>query len=92
MGQFCGIKVTFMYGVSTIGIDDRLDYIKPYLWWGRKYTLSGGGAFSAPPIFSQKMAFFGEKNDKTILLYIFDDLTEGLEPMKPPQPPKKPTF
>ena len=38
------------------------------------------------------MAFFGSKNDKTILPYIFEDLTEGLEPMRPPQPPKKPTF
>ena len=50
------------------------------------------GAFSAPPMFSKKMAFFGSKNDKTILPYIFEDLTEGLEPMRPPQPPKKPTF
>ena len=31
-------------------------------------------------------------NDKTILPYIFNDLTEGLKPMRPPQPPKKPTF
>ena len=28
------------------------------------------------------MAFFGSKNDKTS--YIFEDLTEGLEPMRPP--------
>ena len=33
------------------------------------------------------MAFFGSKNDKTILPYIFEDLTEGLEPMRPPPPP-----
>ena len=32
------------------------------------------------------------KNDKTILPYIFEYLTEGLEPMRSPQPPKKPTF
>ena len=38
------------------------------------------------------MAIIGPKNDKTILPYIFEDLTEGLEPMRPPQPPKKPTF
>ena len=38
------------------------------------------------------MAFFGSINDKTILPYIFDDLTEGLEPLRPPQPPEKPTF
>ena len=38
------------------------------------------------------MNFFGSKKDKTILPYIFEDLTEGLEPMRPPQPPKKPTF
>ena len=38
------------------------------------------------------MAIIGSKNDKTILPYIFEDLTEGLEPMRPPQPPKKPTF
>ena len=38
------------------------------------------------------MAFNGSKNDKTILPYIFEDLTEGLEPMRPPQPPKKLLF
>ena len=51
-----------------------------------------GGAFSAPPISSLKLVFFGSKNDNTILPYIFEDLAEGLEPMTPPQPPKKPTF
>ena len=44
-------------------------------WWG-------GGLFS-PPIFSWKMAFFGSKNDKTILPYIFEDVTECLKPMRP---------
>ena len=38
------------------------------------------------------MAIIGPKNDKTILPYIFGDLAEGLEPMRRPQPPKKPTF
>ena len=46
---------------------------------GVKYMLSGGG-----------LMFFDLKNDKTILPYIFEDLIEGLEPMRPPQPPKKP--
>ena len=52
----------------------------------------GEGSFSAPPMFSQKMAVFGSKNDKTILPNTFEDLTEGLEPMRPPQPPKKTYF
>ena len=56
------------------------------------YVKWRGGAFSATTIFSYKMAFFGSKNDKTIPPYIFEDLTEYLEPMTTPQPPKKPTF
>ena len=38
------------------------------------------------------MAFFHSINDETNLPYIFEDLTEGLEPVRPPKPPKKPTF
>ena len=55
--------------------------------------LSGRGGLFQPPLFSlRKWPFLVKKNYKTILPYIFDDLTEGLEPMRPPQPPKKPTF
>ena len=51
-----------------------------------------GEAFSAPPMFSKKMAFYVSKIDKTIHPYLFEALTEGLEPIRPPQPPEKPTF
>ena len=55
------------------------------------YVKSRGG-YLAPPMFSKKMAFFDSKNDKTILHYIFDDLTEGLEPMRPLSPLKNLLF
>ena len=51
-----------------------------------------GRAFSTPLMFSKEMAFFGSKNYKTTLPYILEDLTEGLEHMRHPQPPKKSTF
>ena len=38
------------------------------------------------------MAFFDSENDKTILPHIFEDFIEGLEPMRPPQPPKNLLF
>ena len=57
----------------------------PYLWRGKKYTLSGMGAFLTP-ICSLRNVI------KTILPHICEDLIEGLEPLSHPLPPKKPTF
>ena len=59
---------------------------------GSKIYVKWLEAFNAPPIISENEVIFCSKNDKTILPYIFEDLTEGLEPMRRPQPPKKPTF
>ena len=38
------------------------------------------------------MAFLGPKNDKTIFPHVCDKLLKGLEPLNPPQPPKKTYF
>ena len=53
--------------------------------------LGWGGLFDTP-LFYQKMTFFGSKKDKTIHPYIFENLTEGLDPMRPPQAPKNLLF
>ena len=59
---------------------------------GQKYTLSWGGAFNAPPMFSLKRAFFDQKNYKTTFPNIFEDHLGGLGVTNPPLAPKKPTF
>ena len=56
------------------------------------YVKWQGGGFFSPPYVLLENGHCWSKNDKTILPYIFEDLTEGLEHMRPPQPPKKPTF
>ena len=49
------------------------------------------GFFSHPHVVLGN-GIFCSKNDITILLHIFEDLKEGLEPIRSPQPPKRPTF
>ena len=50
--------------------------------------LSGVGSF-----FLLENGLFGLKNEKpSNSIYIFEDFIEGLEPMRRPQPPKKPTI
>ena len=58
-------------------------------WWVRLLTLFVAGCFFGP---HYVLLENGSKNDKTILPYIFEDLTEGMEPLRPPQPPKNLLF
>ena len=59
---------------------------------GSKIYVKSWGPFWPLLCSIRKWPFLFKKNDKMILHHIFEDLIEGFEPRRPPQPSKKTYF